>query len=315
MITLVASALVPVFFVLALGYWAGWKRLVDNQQVRSLNVLVMNFTLPAALFIATAQTPRAELAEETNLIVVLAVSMWAIYAINYFLQRRVWAVGPGECSVRALTVGLPNYAAIGLPLLGSVLGPKSAVDVAIAIAAGSTLISPVTLVILAGQKAGSQSASAAHRLAHVGLHVIRRPVVLGPVLGVAVSLAGWHLPPLSIRALNLVGQATPGAALFLTGLVLSAQPIRLDLPVFLGVLLKNLLQPLLAFAVVLLLGMTGPSARAAVLLTAIPAGFFGILFGLAHDVKSSTAGSTLALSSISAVVTLTLAILFTAGMQ
>ena len=47
-------ALAPIFFVMALGYGAGRLRVVDNHQIDSLNALVMDFALPASLFLATA---------------------------------------------------------------------------------------------------------------------------------------------------------------------------------------------------------------------------------------------------------------------
>jgi len=317
MLALAAATLVPVFFVLALGYVAGARRIVDNQQVRSLNLLVMRFALPCALFLATAQTPQAELRSKVNLIVVLAGSMWVVYGVCYWWQRRVLRVSAGESAVLTLTVALPNYAAIGLPLVVGVLGSKSAVDVAIAIATGAVLVSPLTLIILAGAKAGptAGAASAGVRMRHVAAHVATNPVVLGPLAGVVFALCGGKLPVPIADSLSLIGKATPGAALFLTGLVLSAQKVRLDGAVSIGVLLKGLAHPALAWGLVLLLGMHGPTARAAVLLTAIPSGFFGIMFGLAQDVRSPGAGSTLALSSVGAVLTLSAAILLTAGME
>jgi malonate transporter and related proteins len=48
---MIAEALIPVFFVMFLGYFAGARRIIDNQQVASLTVLVMTFALPAALFV------------------------------------------------------------------------------------------------------------------------------------------------------------------------------------------------------------------------------------------------------------------------
>ncbi len=42
----------PLFFVMALGYFAGWLRDIDNQHVAELNALVMDFALPASLFVA-----------------------------------------------------------------------------------------------------------------------------------------------------------------------------------------------------------------------------------------------------------------------
>ena len=60
----VANALVPVFFVMCLGYFAGRRGMIDNRNVAALNVLVLDFALPAALFVATAQTPRQAILED-----------------------------------------------------------------------------------------------------------------------------------------------------------------------------------------------------------------------------------------------------------
>jgi hypothetical protein len=49
-------ALVPIFFVMALGYIAVRWRTLDNRPVGELNALVMDFALP----VATASTARRE---------------------------------------------------------------------------------------------------------------------------------------------------------------------------------------------------------------------------------------------------------------
>jgi predicted permease len=91
--------------------------------------------------------------------------------------------------------------------------------------------------------------------------------------------------------------------------------LRLDANVGVGVLIKNIVLPLVAYAITLALGMSGKSAREAILLTAIPAGFFGILFGLNYGVRSQAIGSTVTLSSLVSVITLTAAILLTSQMK
>ena len=45
--------------IIRLGYFAGWMRDIDNHHVAELNALVMDFALPASLFVATASTQRA----------------------------------------------------------------------------------------------------------------------------------------------------------------------------------------------------------------------------------------------------------------
>src|SRR5271163_4327580 len=78
-----------------------------------------------------------------------------------------------------------------------------------------------------------------------------------PVAGLVVVILGIHLNEVVSHALNLIGATTAGLACFVTGLVLSAQPLRLDATVGVGVFLKNILLPLLAYATALALGMSG----------------------------------------------------------
>ncbi len=86
-----------------------------------LNIFVMDFALPAALFSATVQTPWAGIVAQSPLIVVLTGAMWVTYAAIYFATG-VFKKSPQDAAVLTLTVALPNYAALGLPILGSVLG-------------------------------------------------------------------------------------------------------------------------------------------------------------------------------------------------
>jgi len=310
---MIAEALVPVFFVIFLGYLAGARRIIDNQHLASLNVLLVTFALPVALFDGVAQTSRSGLEENGKLFLVLVISMSVIFGITFALNHYVFRLSPGENAVQSFSVGFPNFAAVGLPLLGSVVGPGSAVSVAVSVAAGSIFISPLTLAVLEAR--GKAAGSSPDRIATALSHSVSKPVVIAPMAGLVVALLGIHLNEVVSHALNLIGATAAGLACFVTGLVLSAQPLRLNANVGVGVVLKNIILPLVAYAIALALGMSREMAREAILLTAIPAGFFGILFGLNYGVRSQTIGSTLTLSYLVSLITLTAAILLTSQMK
>src|ERR1700678_1839280 len=141
MSAILVNSLLPIFAVMAIGYFAGWVRDIHNQQGRELNAPAMDFALPASLFVATATTPRATLFAQWPLLLTLAVAMLALYALSYWMQRRLFALGSTEASVQALTIAFPNYAAAGLPLIAAVFDASHAIYVALAVAAGSILLS------------------------------------------------------------------------------------------------------------------------------------------------------------------------------
>ncbi|WP_284947281.1 AEC family transporter [Acidisoma cladoniae] len=310
MLKIILDALVPVFFGMGLGYIGGWTRDLDNKHVGELNALVMDFAVPAAIFATVVQASRSTLFQQLPLAGILSLSMVILYVLTYVMVRRVWHVPAGEASVQALTTSLPNYASAGLPLIAALLGAAHLVSVAVAIACGSIVVSPITLIILSrsSQKPGQGSIGQAF------LATFKKPIVLAPLIAVAFVLTGVGLPEPLQRSFSLMGQVGGGAALFLTGLILSAQKVRLSGSVSLQTLFANVAHPLLAAGLAWIFAVSPLTAREAIVLSALPVGFFGILFGLRFGVASDVVGTTLIASTLLSAVTLAAAIYFTAGM-
>ncbi|MET4325972.1 malonate transporter [Bradyrhizobium sp. i1.15.2] len=305
----ILMALVPVFFVLLLGYAAGKFHIVDNLHVDALNALVMDFALPASLFAATASASRREMIEQVPLFLVLGVTMLLVYLAWYFTARGVSKVSRSEASLQALTIGFPNLAGVGLPIMTSVVGPAGTVPVAVALAAGSILISPLTLIMaeMGAAKARGEQMAARQVLTAIR-RAITKPVVLAPALGILFSLSDVSLDALARASLALIGSSAAGVALFLTGAILSAQSFRLDWKVVAATVASDIVRPLLAVAVICLIPMTQDAAKTAILLAATPSGFFGILFAVNYRLDSARAGSMVIASTGFSVVTLAIAI-------
>lgn len=310
---MILGSIVPVFFVMALGYLAGWTRDIDNHHVAELTALVMDFAVPASLFVATVQTPRTLLLQQGPLMAVLAISMLLIYGLVFLLQRSLFKLDTRQAAVGSLTVAFPNLASAGLPLISSVVGAGNAVSVGVSLAVGSIILSPLTLVLLeTGEQTPKDMPVLRHIVRSIGKSILK-PIVLAPIIGMVLSLADIDLPHLLASSLTLIGVGSGGVALFLTGLILSSQAFTPNGNVVSGTLLKNVAHPLLAAALVLALAAPPVIGREAIILSAVPSGFFGILFGLRYRVVSVDAGSTLIASWLLGAGTLPAAILLTAA--
>ena len=79
MVDTILTSLVPVFFVMVLGYVAGLTKDIDNRNIGSLNALVMDFAVPAAIFAAVVQQSRSALLDQLPLAAIVTVSMLIIY--------------------------------------------------------------------------------------------------------------------------------------------------------------------------------------------------------------------------------------------
>ena len=295
----IIHALAPIFVIMLLGFWAGKAGMVDNKNVSLLNIFVMDFALPATLFSATVQTPWAGIVAQSPLVLVLTGAMWITYAAIYFLATSVFKRTPQDAAVLTLTVALPNYAALGLPILGSVLGEgaSTSLSVAVSIACGSVLMTPFCLLILEREKAraaGENSGSTLAMLPVLMWRSVKKPIVWGPLLGVVLSATA--------------------AALFLTGVILSARKLQLNALIATSTIVKLLVQPFIAWGLVMLLGLHGSIAITAILMIALAAGFFGVVFGNRFGVQSPDAEAVLLLSSVLCILSLPLFISLTSGL-
>ena len=297
-----ANALVPIFAGLLLGYFAGLWRRMDNQNVRTLITFVMSFAIPCSLFLAIASTPRAALREEAAAGLALAIVYAVLYAVSFVWTRFRENLNASDSSVVALTLGFPNSAAVGLPLLASVFGSRATVTVATSLAIGSITVSPITLAILERSRRGSAGvsgtglsgkSSALRQITLSLIHSCKRPIVWAPLLGLAFSCADLTLPSFIHRSLAVMGSAADGSALVLTGLVVSAQKFEIRGNTLIAVLLKNALQPAIALGICMLIHLNIEQTRYVTLISAMPCGFFGVVFGRDFDSNPKLASSGL----------------------
>ena len=302
MTKVLADALVPIFAGLLLGYFAGLWRRMDNQNVRTLITFVMSFAIPCSLFLAIASTPRAALREQAAAGLALAIVYAVLYAVSFLWTRFRENLNASDSSVVALTLGFPNSAAVGLPLLASVFGSRATVTVATSLAIGSITVSPITLAILERSRRGaagvsgtglSGKSSALRQITLSLIHSCKRPIVWAPLLGLAFSCADLTLPSFIHRSLAVMGSAADGSALVLTGLVVSAQKFEIRGNTLIAVLLKNALQPAIALGICMLIHLNIEQTRYVTLISAMPCGFFGVVFGRDFDSNPKLASSGL----------------------
>jgi predicted permease len=302
MTKVLGDALVPIFAGLLLGYFAGLWRRMDNQNVRTLITFVMSFAIPCSLFLAIASTPRTALREQAAAGLVLAIVYAVLYAVSFVWTRFRENLNASGSSVVALTLGFPNSAAVGLPLLASVFGSRATVTVATSLAIGSITVSPITLAILERSRRGSAGvsgtglsgkSSALRQITLSLIHSCKRPIVWAPLLGLAFSCADLTLPSFIHRSLAVMGSAADGSALVLTGLVVSAQKFEIRGNTLIAVLLKNALQPAIALGICMLIHLNIEQTRYVTLISAMPCGFFGVVFGRDFDSNPKLASSGL----------------------
>jgi malonate transporter and related proteins len=304
MVEILADSLIPVFAGLLVGYIAGARNVVDNKDLRTLITFVMSFAVPCALFITIVRAPHVLLWGEGKVVLVLAITYLVTYAFTYFTARKLGKLSGADSAVVSLTLSFPNAAAIGIPLLPAVYGSAASINDVVAIAVGAVTISPITLAILEDNSGSHDHLSGLSRVRASAWKAVKRPVVWAPLLGVLVVAANLAVPSYVDKSLAIFATATAGAALFLTGLVVSAQRFNLTWSVGWSVVGKTLLQPALCLGAARAVGLPLEQTRQVVLIAAIPCGFFGVVFGKSFAATPAAASSTLIASTVVGAFTL-----------
>ena len=315
MVEAIANALTPIFAGLLVGYLVGVRKTAAKYDVGYLVAFLMTFALPCALFLAISHTSRAILKTQITGASVLLATYLAVYVATYFGVGRSAGLNAQDRAVLALTVGFPNATAVGIPLLSSVFGPEATVIAAVGIAVGAVSISPLTLLILENGTPARDGPRSSSRALDAVRKTISRPVVWASLAGVGLSLGALKMPVAVDASLALFGSATAAIALFVTGRIVSAQNLKWSWPTVVSATLKNVIQPILCLGILLWMHRPTTEVRALVLVTSIPCGFFGVVFGRNFDCSPALASSTLIGSYVVGVITLPCWIVFLNGLH
>ena len=74
--------LTPIFFVILLGYLAGYFKKFDATTSKGLNTLVTKFALPAHLFVGITTTSKQTLIEKWPFLLALVDFMFSSYLLQ-----------------------------------------------------------------------------------------------------------------------------------------------------------------------------------------------------------------------------------------
>jgi predicted permease len=158
---------------------------------------------------------------------------------------------------------------------------------------------PLTLMVLqlAAPSNGGENGSKVLLVGRSLLHAVKQPLVWLPVIGAMLAIAGVHLPDLIDNAVEQVGQAAGGVALFILGLMLAQNPVRLGRDVWLNIGLKNLVQPAIILGAALALRLDPTLTKEVFLIgvmpTAIEASVVAERYGAyVHEAAATAAAST-----------------------
>ncbi|HCR14481.1 MAG TPA: AEC family transporter [Solidesulfovibrio sp.] len=255
--------ILPVFLVIALGVVLDIFSVLPKQTGSIIGAYVLYAALPILMVHILAGSALEDILHGGFWAAILLAQV-AIYAVGYCGELLLGKRGHGKAAIIALSGSCCNVAFLGLPVVMNLLpGNKEAL-----VAAGLAVITPNVVSIPCQVQleylklSGKASKGAFSRLARA---VLLNPLMLGTFAGFALCVTGLGLWGPLDKAAAMVGNTTAPCMLLALGLDLRDR-LRVA---FSGdkrfgyfrlaatTLLKLVVNPLLAWALLLLFGVTG----------------------------------------------------------
>ncbi len=292
------GALLPVFFVLALGYVAGKRHSFDAHQAAGLSELAIGFALPASLFVGMTEIPKELLLQQGRLVLALILSHDGLFLVAWVLLRRVKSVQGAASIIYALLLATSATPVFGVAVLQPLLGDTSTGTVGL-VALAINLVVPAAVILLETSSSGNGVTPAARRAQVLsGLKSgLKSPLLWG------VVLVGLRIPKPIASCFEMIGSATSGVAVFTVGLTLAAHAFHLSRAVVLATLGRITVQTAVLFALLHLLHVQSPFAREALVCCSFPLATIVVLLAAKYKAMEAESASALLLSTLSLVVT------------
>ena len=202
------NAVLPIFAMMAVGYAARCFGLLDRADVAKINKVFFRVFMPVMVFYNIYISDISSAMNGSLLVyAVLCVFVEYLLSLGYALlfvkdRSRRGVVIQGLYRSNFVIIGLP----IAESLAGGDLGPV-AMLLAVVIPIFN-ILAVITLAVFNGKKPG---------LKEVVLDILKNPLIIGSVAGIAALLAGLRLPAPLEKVVSQMSGATSPVLLFLLG--------------------------------------------------------------------------------------------------
>ncbi|MCI0922243.1 transporter YfdV [Sphingobacterium rhinopitheci] len=294
--------LIPILVIMAIAYISGKKNVFQEGQSQVLNKLVLDYALPAALFISIVKADREMLFENATLSIISLVGLVSLFMLSYYTVQWFFKRSKAEGAVCALVAGSPTIGFLGYAILDPLFG--TGIETGLVVAIVAIVVNAVTIPIgLYLLNAGKSSTDPnAKSQGNALLSSLKQPVVWAPILAVLFVLIGIKVPTQLDPTFKLLAQANSSVAVFAAGLTLAAYKFELDWEIAYNTFFKLILMPGIFLAAGLFFNLSSLTLQMLVLGVALPPAFSGVIISGQYNVYTRQATSSLAVSVIGFII-------------
>jgi malonate transporter and related proteins len=293
----------PYFGLIFVGFACGKFRKLPETGLAWLNFFLLYVSLPALFFRILAKTPFEELNNPPFIIATSCATALAFAIAGFFalvVRRR-----PREAVMAGLAGAYGNIGYMGPGLALAAFGPQAAVPVALIFCFDSVFLFSIVPLLMALFQ--TERRPLLPTIVHVAKQILFHPLIIASWLGALA--AAFHLdPPVAVdRTLQFLQSAAAPVALFALGVTVALRPfdrVPWEVPGVIAV--KLLVQPLIAFAT---LSLLGPFDRewvaTALLMASLPPALNAFIIARQYDTWVEASSTTVLVGTMVSVLTLT----------
>ncbi|MFJ6413020.1 transporter [Terribacillus saccharophilus] len=304
--------LVPIFFVILLGFIAGNRGIFNKETSKGINTLVTKIALPAHLFVGITTTSRETIFDKASFLVALLIGVIGFFIVLLLITKWTTKYDFVTSTMFSLNSTQPTFAFMGIPVMGSIFGADAiAIPIALMGIIVNAVLDPMSTIFgtIGTRNKDAESAENKESLFKVTMksiaHGLTEPLACVPIIGLILVLVfNFHLPELGEKSLDQIGDVVSGVALFAVGVTIGINKIKLSLSAFSIAILKAVVQPLVMVGIALALGLTHNDFVQAVLLVSFPGSAVATMIAIRFKTLETEVASAFVISAILSIVTL-----------
>ena len=278
MLHVLTHNILPVFFMLALGFALGRTRYVSGDEARALNRIAFLILQPALIFPLMASVPFAEF--ELSALARYAACQIVTFALSYQIALRLLKRDAQEAWLLAMAMIFVNSLLYIWPISFLIYGEAAALPIT-AIVAWDASVCFAFFIITTDLRANRQASVRASLK-----RVVTNPVLIAIALGTAVNLVGLTVPEPVLTGAKFAGAGAAPLTLFALGVILSGQALTPSPTVVTFSAIKLLAFPALVWAALSAAPPPGNWGDLFLLIAAGPSGAMAFALAMLHGIRT-----------------------------
>ncbi len=293
------NAVMPIFILMALGYFIKKIKLADKKSLDTMNKVIFKIFLPLLLFYNIYSTKTSGIFD-VKLIVFTIISVLVIFVLGYFA---VMLLTKENAKRGVMLQGFfrSNYAILGIPLVSYICGDKTTGLASLMVAIIIPVFNTLAVIALERFREGNTSLNITKLLKGI----VTNPLIIGSLMGVLFFVTGINLPPLIEKSVKDISSIATPLSIIILGSVFEFSDIK-------GYFRENvivvttrlIIVPLLVLPVAVWFGITGEALACLLVTFASPVAVSSFAMAQQMDGDENLAVQVIALSSALCLITL-----------